>query len=222
MEFLATAITLGDGEGKAPRKELEQTSLLGESLIDQEKRRPKCATSSCKTPNFSPCCCALIKTLLNKRALADVGVVACCTVRTIHASHAAVRTKPVPTLNRDSVFAAASAASVRRRCRCAFSAAACIWRWRRACRRRWTSRANPATLALLVARAVPFDATLAGRLCALHAAGCVRSPSGQPARTLCRPARGVAAAAAGLSHPGNGGAPVHATGGMLITRRGCA
>ena len=47
---------------------------LGESLIDQEKRPPKCATPYCKTQTFFDYCYALTRNWPTKRVPPDVRV----------------------------------------------------------------------------------------------------------------------------------------------------
>lgn len=50
--LITEAVTQRDGVVKIPLVELEQTNHLGESLIYEDKRPPKCAMPSCKTPNY--------------------------------------------------------------------------------------------------------------------------------------------------------------------------
>lgn len=87
MAFAAYLIKQDDVRGVVPLGVLEQTDPLGESLICQEKRQPKCATLCCKTPRFFDCYTRLTKSLRRARGLAVVSSVAVfCTVLITRAS----------------------------------------------------------------------------------------------------------------------------------------
>lgn len=185
----------------------------GESPGYDAKRRLQCATPSCKTPVFSACCNAPTRHWRVKRTHAVAPAAVCCTAPTTRGSRAPVRAKHARTSSRASASAATDVVGAPPRCRCAFWVGASI-------RRAEHSRAHPGTLAPVVASAVSADSVVAGPRRALHAAGGHRLASRQPARTLRRRGRGIAAPAPVLPESDHGQAG-RVERGPPISRRGC-